>query len=174
MSQGGKPGLIDTVKEIAGEARRIVEELKPKAAEGAELTQTELATIRKLVQRSEDAMSEANRLAKERRQQEIAELEELIESIESGLSTPGLSRSARDDLKNLKRRRRAQLLNLQTREALDFGGILTAPQVEEITAVLKRAKQDVAKKKKAAAFVATLLKVADIGVGIVRKAGAAI
>lgn len=163
-------GLIEKVKGIADEARSLVDELQPKAQANAELTKAQLGRISKLVARAEATMSEANERAKAARKTEIEELEGLIKSVTTALGTPGLSNSARKELQDLRRRRRAQLLNLQTREALDFGGILSATQIQEIADVLKRAKQDVARKKKAAGFVASLMRIADIAVGIVRKA----
>ncbi len=174
MAQTDKPSVIDKVKGIAGDAQKLAAELKPKAEQGANLTKKELDAIRKLVQRSEAAMSDANQRAKERRQQEIKALEELIQSITSALGTPGLSANARNDLKNLRRRRRAQLLHLQTRAALDFGGILTANQIKEIAELLKRAKQEVANKKKAAAFLTTVVRIADIALSVGRKVGGAL
>lgn len=164
------PGVIDRVKTIGADATELLELARPKAAGGADLTAAEIKKIGQLVKRSEATMSEASERAKAARREQIAELESHIENLTMTLATPGLSRTARDDLKALRRNRRAQLLNLQTREALDFGGILTADQVAEIGSVLKRAKADVAQKKKAAAFLASLTKIADLSVSIVRKA----
>ena len=107
--------------------------------------------------------------AMDRKIKEIKELEKMVKQLESALATSGLPRSARAELQALKRKKRAQLVRLLTRESMDFGGILTSTQVERIKEVLKRAKQDVARKKKAAAFLATVIEVADISLSIVGK-----
>ena len=121
------------------------------------------------MKRSEAALTEASQLAKEQRREQIKELEKMVKQLESALATPGLPGSARAELQALKRKKRAQLVRLLARESMDFGGILTATQVERIKEVLKRAKQDVARKKKAAAFLATVIEVADISLSIVGK-----
>jgi hypothetical protein len=169
MGDNDTPGLIDTVKSIGDEASRLVSVLTTKAAENADLTSRELKAIDKLVKQSEAALSEASQLAKKQRQVQIAELEKMVKQLESAIATPGLPRTARADLQALKRRKRAQLVGLLARESMDFGGILTATQVEHIRDVLKRAKKDIARKKKAAAFLATVMEVADISLSIVGK-----
>ncbi len=163
-------GVIAKVQGIADDAKSLINELQANTQANANLTDQQAASIAELVARSEATMGEASTQAKTARRAEIEELEGLIASFTTALATPGLPQSARSELQDLKRLRRAQLVNLQTREALDFGGILSAPQVLEIEDVLKRAKQDVATKKRAAGFVASLMRVADIAVGVVRKA----
>jgi hypothetical protein len=114
-------------------------------------------------------MSEASQLAKQQRRERIEELEKSVEQLEGALATPGLPTSTRTQLQALKRRKRAQLVGLLARESMDFGGILTVTQVERIKDVLTRAKRDVATKKKAAAFLGTVMEVADISLSIVGK-----
>ncbi len=169
MGNGDKPGLIDTVKSIGADASKLVNVLTAKAAENADLTATERKAIEKLVKQSEAAMSEASQLAKKQRREQIKELEKMVKQLESALATPGLPDSARSDLQALKRRKRAQLVGLLTRESMDFGGILSVTQVKHIEDVLKRAKKDIAQKKKAAAFLGTVMEVADISLSIVGK-----
>ena len=115
-------------------------------------------------------MSDAKLRAKAMRHKEIDELTQLIKDIELALATPDLDEDVRNDLKDLRRRRRAKLVRLQIRLGMDFSGILTPKQIQEIQEVLKRAKADVAKKKKAAAFLATIMKIADVALGVLGKA----
>lgn len=171
MSNGQLKNLIAEVSAIGRDAQALVAELQPKAQQGANLTQAELRKIKALVKRSEEAMSAAEQRAKERRAAQIRELEALVRSIESSLAVPGLSQRAVDDLKQLKRNKLAQLVRLRTRAGLDFGGILSAAEVQEIAAVLKEARAAVARKKRAAGFLGSLLKIANLSLGIVAKAG---
>jgi len=169
MGNESGPSLVDQVKAIADEASNLVSVLTTKVAANADLTSEELKAIDKLVKQSEAALSEASQLAKKQRRVQIAELEKLVKQLEGALATPGLPGSARTELQALKRRKRAQLVGLLARESMDFGGILTVTQVERIKEVLKRAKKDVAQKKKAAAFLGTVMEVADISLSIVGK-----
>ena len=169
MGNGDKPGIIDQVKSIGEDASKLVGVLTAKAAANEDLTKSELSTIDALIKRSEAALTEASQRAKEVRREQIKELEKMVAQLESALATPGLPASARADLQALKRRNRAQLVGLLARESMDFGGILTVTQVEHIKDVLKRAKKDVAQKKKAAAFLGTVMEVADISLSIVGK-----
>ena len=169
MGNGSKPGLIDRVKGIGDDASRLVDVLTSKAAANEDLTASELKTIDALVERSEAALGEASQRAKEQRRAQIEELEKIVEQLESALATPGLPAGARTDLQALKRRKRAQLVGLLARESMDFGGILTKTQIEHIEDVLRRAKHDVAQKKKAAAFLGTIMEVASISLSIVGK-----
>ena len=124
-----------------------------------ELSDRDLRQLRELVK-------EASQRAKERRKVEIKAIEKLITGISDSLAVPGLSESTRKTLRNLRRRRRSQLLRLKSKEAMDFGGMLTPAQNKEIKDVLKRAKQDVARKKQATAFLGTLMRVADMALTI--------
>jgi len=164
-----KPSLIDQVKSIGEDASNLVDVLTAKAAANADLTSQELAAIDTLVKQSEAAMSEASQLAKQQRRERIEELEKMVEQLEGALATPGLPTGTRTELQALKRRKRAQLVGLLARESMDFGGILTVTQVERIKDVLARAKRDVATRKKAAAFLGTVMEVADISLSIVGK-----
>ena len=173
MARKPKSSLVDTVKRIGDDAVKILEAIKAKADDGADLTRKERDTIRALVKRSEDAFSDASKRAKARRKEQVVELKELIKNIDLALTTPGLDQGVRRDLRSLRRRRRARLVRLETRETMAFAGILTAREIREIADVLKRAKQDVRKKKNAAAFVGTVMKVADLALGIAAKGAAA-
>ncbi len=169
MGDNDKPGLIDQVMSIGEDAASLVDVLTTKAADNADLTPGELAAIDKLVKQSEAALSEASQLAKKQRREQIKELKKMVKQLESALATPGLPLTARTELQALKRRKRAQLVGLLARESMDFGGILSVTQVERIENVLKRAKKEVAQKKKAAAFLGIVMEVADISLSIVGK-----
>lgn len=173
MSNGngdsGDPGLIEVVKSIGQDAADLADILSRRAAADADLTKRERTAIETLIARSQSAMTEASALAKERRREQIGELEKLIKSLESAIANLGSQPEARRELQALKRSKRAQLVGLLTRESMDFGGILTVTQVERIRDVLTRAKRDVARRKKAAAFLSTLMEVADLSVSIVGK-----
>ena len=67
MGDNDKPGLIDQVKSIGDDASKLVGVLTAKAAENADLTPGELASIDGLVKRSEAALTEASQLAKAQR-----------------------------------------------------------------------------------------------------------
>jgi Spy/CpxP family protein refolding chaperone len=164
--------LREKVEGVAEHAKKLIKILQSSAKKDKDaiLSKKELDSIRRLIERSEDAMSDAKLKAKAMRHKEIDELTQLIKDIELALATPGLDEDVRNDLKNLRRRRRAKLIRLQIKLGMDFSGILTPKQIQEIQEVLKRAKADVAKKKKAAAFSATIMKIADVALGVLGKA----
>jgi Spy/CpxP family protein refolding chaperone len=167
-----KKELREKVEGVAEDAKKLIKILQSTAKKDKDaiLSKKELDSIRRLIERSEDAMSDAKLKAKAMRHKEIDELTQLIKDIELALATPGLDEDVRNDLKNLRRRRRAKLVRLQIKLGMDFSGILTPKQIQEIQEVLKRAKADVAKKKKAAAFLATIMKIADVALGVLGKA----
>lgn len=167
-----KKELREKVEGVAEDAKKLIKILQSTAKKDKDaiLSKKELDSIRRLIERSEDAMSDAKLKAKAMRHKEIDELTQLIKDIELALATPGLDEDVRNDLKNLRRRRRAKLVRLQIKLGMDFSGILTPKQIQEIQEVLKRAKADVAKKKKAAAFSATIMKIADVALGVLGKA----
>lgn len=170
MLDAKNPSLIDTVREIASDAQEIVLSLQPKVAQSAELAPAERSAIDRLVRKAEETMAEANKLAKARRRQHIEDLQGQIDNLNLTLATPGLDSGTSATIKDILRKRMAQLLRLQTQEGLDFGGILSADQVREIEQVLVQAKQDVAEKKQAAAFLGTLMQVTDIALRVVSRA----
>ena len=171
MSNGKAINVIEEVASIGEDAQALVAEFQPKAQQGKDLTKAELRKIDKLVKRSEAAISAAEQRAKETRKAQIAELEKLVKSIELSLTTPGLTPTAINDLKKLKRNKLAQLTRLKTRAALDFGGILSPAEIKDIATVLQQARNAVASKKKAAAFLGSMLNIANLAIGIVTKAG---
>lgn len=171
MSNGKAKNVVEEVSSIGKDAEALVAELQPKAQQDKNLTQAELKKIDKLVKRSEAAMSAANVRAKETRKAQIAELEKLVKSIDLSLSTPGLTQTTINDLKKLKRNKLAQLTRLEGRAALDFGGLLSPTEIKEIATVLQQAKKAVASKKKAAAFLGSILKIANFAISIVAKLG---
>lgn len=64
------------------------------------------------------------------------------------------------------RTRRARLLS---RDATDFGGILRDGEVDQIVELVKRAKQEVRRKKLAAAFVNSAFRIADLALTLAGK-----
>lgn len=169
MSPNGKPSILEMVSSIAKDAQVLAAELQPPASAGADITPQQLNAVKKLIETSEATLDEASQRARERRQAQIKELQNLIDSLELALTTPGLSPTAREDLKRKRRNRLTQLARLQAKEALDFGGILTTARLEEITQVLREANRAVAQRKRAAAFLGSLLKIADLALGIAGK-----
>ena len=174
MSNDRLTGVLAEVDSIGKDAQALVAELQPKAQEGKSLTQAELAKVKALVGRADAAMAAAEERAKERREARIQELEELVKNINISLATPGLSTGVVNDLKRMKRNKLAQLTRLKTRAALDFGGVLSATEVQEIADVLAEAKAAVAGRKKAAGFLGSILKIASLAVSITGKVGALI
>lgn len=170
MSNGKAENIIDEVRSIGKDAQALAAEIQPRAQQGEDLSAAELQKIDAMVKRAENAMSTAKVQSKKRREAQIAELENLVNSINLSLGTPGLSSKVRSDLKKLKRNKLAQLTRLRTRAALDFGGILSAAEIMDITRVLKEANAAVAKKKKAAAFLGSLLSIANLAISIAGKA----
>lgn len=161
--------IIDTVRTIAEDAREIVDLLTPKVVSNELLTAAELARIDALVARAGQVLEEASALAQAQRQDEIAALRTLIRNIDTALAAPGLSRATTTLLRSLRRRRRSRLLRLQTRRAMQFGGILSVRQVREVHDVLARARRAVASKKKASAFVGTTMQIADLALSIAAR-----
>lgn len=164
--------LIGTVGSIGKDAKALLEIARTKAAKTgtqANLSQAEIKSFAALVKRSEEAMAVASERAKQRRLDEIAELEAAIEDIDKSLAL-NLPADAVKLCKRNKRNLRARLLNRQLKVGLDFSGILTTAQVDEIKGLLVEAKQAVAKKKKAAGFIKNLMQIADLSMSIVAKA----
>jgi hypothetical protein len=168
--------LKEKAEGIADDAKKIIEILRSKSVKDKEavLSKKELDSIKSLIKRSEDAVRDAKLNAKKQLKRESDELTQLIKNIDLALATPDLDDDVRNDLKDLRRRRRAKLLRLQTKLALDFSGILRPQQIQEIQEVLKRAKAEVAKKKKASAFLSTTMQIADLALGILGKAASVI
>jgi len=163
--------LIDTVESIGKDARALLDIAQRKAAlkrKKANLSKAEIRQIDALIKRSEETISEASELAKARRNGEIEELKSQIKDIEASLAIP-LDQDTIDFLKNRKRNLRARLLDKQTKAALDFAGILSAAEIGNIQELLLEAKQAVARRKRAAGFIKSLLQIADLAAGIVRK-----
>ncbi len=171
MSKAAARDLIDDVKAIGTQAKKLLDTVQTRATDQGKLSAGEIKQIAALVAKSEALLLAANQRAKTARDQQIVEFEEHIRQINSSLSTPGLSATAVSDLKALKRSRRAKLVRLQARAALDFGGILTTADVADISRVLKNARTATEKKQKATDFIASLVKIADLAINITGKAG---
>lgn len=155
-------GRLDPAQGIGEDIRALVAMLLPKAETGAALSTKELGTIGRLIRRSEAAIDAAGAQVHKRRQQEIEQLRSLVDDLDAALSTPGLDRRARDDLQALRRRKRARLVRLQTKQAMDFGGMLPARDLQKIQALFARVRRDVARRRQAAVHVANLLLLADV------------
>jgi hypothetical protein len=165
--------LIGVVEEIGRDARELPDVARDRALRkgtGATLSSSELRRIATLVERSEATVTAASELARARREEEIRQLQAQIDDIEASLAVP-LDADTVDFLKRTRRKLRARLLDKQTRVALDFGGILSAAELNEVGELLAEAKQAVARRKRAAGFIKSLFRIADLAAGIVRKAG---
>ena len=171
MAESEVKGLIDDVKSIGERANQLLATIQNKAINQANLTSAEISQIKRLVEQSEVLMSEASQRARTARDQQIKELEEHIKNINLSLTTPSLSASTVSELKSLRRRRRAKLTRLQARAALDFGGVLTPEDITDISEILKKARHATQRKRKAADFIDSLIKIADLSIDIVGKAG---
>jgi hypothetical protein len=131
----------------------------------------ERAALEELIERSENVLDDAREKAREKSDTDIANLERQIEVIDTGLAAATLPDEVREQLASKRRSLMGQLVHRRTAVATDFAGILPKDQLEQIGAVLERAREDVAQKQKAAAFVGTLTQVADLAFDIVRKIG---
>lgn len=165
---------IEAVRAIGTRAQELNTLAQTRAMENGDLTDEEISMISDLIDQSEHALDHAKEQARHRCAEEMAELQTLIDQIDASLAVPGLDAETRDELKRLRRLRRAKLLRLQSREAVDFAGILTAQEVEEITTVLGQARHEVAQKQKAADFLSLLVRIADFSLKIVSKASASV
>lgn len=165
--------IVDIVRSVADDAMKLAASLKNTAANDAEPTARQTKTFRELITSAERALSDGRKRAKERRRKRIEELQELIAAFDSTLATPGIPDDVREDVKTLRRRKRAQLIRLSATESVDFAGIMTADEIEYVESLLERARKEVAARKKAAALLKTTLEVADRALTIAAKAAAA-
>ncbi len=167
-----RTSVTTTVRGIAKDAQKLIKAFKPKAESDIKLTHEDYENLRRLTQRAQEAASQANQQAKQRCENQILELEQLLANLDQALGTPGLDNDTRSDLKRMRRQKRAQLLRLQTKLAMDFAGILSARDIQEIQRVIKKANKDVKHKRRAAAILATLVQITDIAIRIAKVAAA--
>ena len=162
-------GFIGRVNKLVATAQRLANAIRPKAEDNGALAEQELRSISRLLDQAENAMSDGREEARKKIEDEIDDLSTLIANLDGALATPGLSSAARREMKTLRRRRLARRTRLRGKLAMDFAGILKAAEIREMTALLGKARRDVAARKRAAAFLVTLLKVADAGLTIAAK-----
>ena len=157
---------IDNLKGIADDAKQLFEVLKSAAEQGKEATHAQKDRLKKLTSGLDENVRKASR---ERRQEEINQLNEAIAKLDTVLSIVGLPKDIRDDARAERARKVARRGRLRAQQGLDFSGILNSREIEELQILVDKANKDVARKKQAAAFLQTTLEVADIGLRIAAK-----
>jgi hypothetical protein len=66
-------------------------------------------------------------------------------------------------------RRRARRTRLRNLDATDFGGVLKADEVRQLEELVKAARQEVERKKLAAAFLGSVFKIGDLALTMAGK-----
>ena len=124
------------------------------------------ASLKTLLRRVEKADTEAREFAEEKRITRIAELSEQIDALHAAAGIARLSNSTRQSLRSKMRRLRAERGALELKAGLNFSGLLTKAEVQQMAKLLAKAKKEVAAKKKAAAAIETTMDVAEIAVKV--------
>lgn len=159
-------GVIKKLKDIADEAKQLFELLKNLAEQQENATAGQKDKIKQLADKLDTASREA---ARERRRAEIQQLTEVIEAHELTLTVPGLSSSAREAIRADRFAKLARRARLRAQEGTDFGAILTSREVEKIVDLVKKARREVRTKQRAAAFLESAVKIADVALTIAGK-----
>lgn len=157
---------IKALKTVSAEAKQLFEVLKGLAEQDADATEAQKRQIAKLAEKLD---AEARNAARARRDAEIQELTEIIQAHDETLTVPGLSHSTRDTVRAARQSAVARRGRLRAQAATDFGGILTKQVTDKLDDLVKKAKEDVARKKKAAAFLQGLVQVTDLALNIAGK-----
>lgn len=171
MSEKSATSILQTVNDIGFDALELQDSLVSKAENDSDIDDEERAQLAELIERADAALDAARAQAREKLENQIAVLERQIRSIEAGLSAANLPDEVREELETKARSLRGKLAYDRTVVATDFAGILPRDQLEQIDRVLDTAREDVRQKKKAAAFLGTLIQVADLAFDIVRETG---
>lgn len=162
-------GLSDTIerlKYVEEEAKQLFEALKQLADLGKDAKQTQKNKLKKL---ADDLDENARKASKERCEFEIKKLTTEIEQLDSLLAIIGIPKNVRDQAKAERGRKIARRGRLQGKCGTDFGGILTKTELKELDELLAKANKEVQAKQKAAEFIQTALKIADISLSIAAK-----
>ena len=154
---------IAKLREIAKDARSLFEVLMELAGLGKKTTAIHRRKIERLAERLDTTSREASR---DRRQQEIRELEGVIRAHECTLGVPGLPHSAREAVRADLIRKKARKTRLFNQEATDFGGILTGAEVERIVELTVRAEKEVEQREFAAEFLDLTFRIADLALSL--------
>jgi hypothetical protein len=162
-------GTIQKLKGISDEAKELFEVLRDLAKQQKDVTAKQKDKIKKLVDRLDKTSREA---ARERRRAEIQRLTEVIEAHDLSLTVPGLSSAAREAIRADRVAKLARRARLRAQEGTDFGGILTAREAGKIVDVAEKARKEVRTKKRAAAFLESTVKIADLALTIAGKLAA--
>ena len=157
---------IAKLGDVAADAKSLFDVLKDLSEQGRNARQAEKDEITRLLAKLDTTTRTA---ARERRAAEIEKLTELIEAGETVLSITGLSSSTRDAVKADLTRRRARRTRLRNLDATDFGGVLKADEVQQLEELVKAARQEVERKKLAAAFLGSVFKIGDLALTMAGK-----
>jgi len=157
---------IEILKGIEIEAKELFEQLIKLAELGKDTSKTQKNDIQKLADKLDENARKASR---ERCEFEIDKLSKEIDKIDCLLAVPGMTKEVRDIAKAERGKKVARRGRLRGKLGLDFGGILTATDVQVLDDLVVKAKKEVQTKRKAAAFLHTVLKIADISLSIASK-----
>jgi polyhydroxyalkanoate synthesis regulator phasin len=161
--------LSDTIEKLKGveeEAKQLFEELKRLAGLGKDANKAQKNNLQKLADMLDENVRKASR---ERCEFEIEKLDKEIEKLGSLLAIIGLPKNIRDRAKAERGKKVARRGRLQGKLGSDFRGILTATEIKELDELVAKANKEVQAKVKAAEFLQTVLKIADISLSIAAK-----
>ena len=162
-------GISDTIEKlklVEEEAKQLFEALKQLANLNKDAKQSQKNKLKKL---ADDLDANARKASKERCEFEIQKLTTEIEQLDSLLAIIGIPKNVRDQAKAERGKKIARRGRLQGQCGTDFGGILTKTELQELDELLAKAKKEVQAKQKAAEFIQTTLKIADISLSIAAK-----
>lgn len=166
--------MIVKLTDVVNKARSVVEGLQKKAEQNDIISASERRAIEAVVNSSVGIMGDVRKRAKERRTQRIKELEDLIKMNKSALTISGLTVKMRNSIKSKLNSQQSELLRISNSAAMDFRGILSEREVKRIENMLENARKDVQSKQKAAAFLGTMLNIANTAHKFVGKISPAI
>ena len=157
---------VEKLRGVAGDAKALFDLLMGLAKEAKKTTEAQRKKIERLAKRLDTSSRDASRA---RRKAEIEQLGKVIDAHEHTLTISGLPLSVREAVRADLIVKRARHTRLQNLEATDFGGILTAAEVERIVELVQKARAEAQKKKFAAEFLGTTFKIFDTALTLAGK-----
>lgn len=159
---------INKLKSISDEAKSLFTQMKALADLGKNAKDAQKSKIMALANKLNVA---ANTAGRERLEKRLQELDKKITDLNLILQVD-LSPSARNDVRGELIKTRALSARLNAKRGLDFSGMLTSREVNSLVVLSRKTSRDAARKMKAAAFLASAVKIADLSLSIAAKLAA--
>jgi hypothetical protein len=144
--------------------------MKSAVSQDKDAKEADRKKLKRLIAKLEKTTNDAREVENTQLKERIKELETDISDLRMILAFPeGLSPSAKRDLRNTLKSKTAQLALLRVKLGTDFRGLLNVREIKKIARLIKEAKKEVEKKKRAAALASAALKIADAALTILGK-----